>query len=70
MKLAFVQDYDRKRKAGYKVEIDKVEFSRGYAGNCGVRVINEWAEPKWLTIIWFDIGEVATDLIRLITEEE
>lgn len=53
MKLKFARTYDDIRKKGYEVEVDKIRFSYDTAGNLKVRVVGEWKNPRWFSIIWF-----------------
>lgn len=53
MKMKFRKDYDKNRKKGYEVEVDKIKFTPDYAGYFAVRVVNEWKTPRYVAISWF-----------------
>jgi hypothetical protein len=53
MKMKFRKDFDKLRKKGYEVEVDKIKFTPFFAGYFAVRVVREWKTPRYVAITWF-----------------
>jgi hypothetical protein len=49
----FSQDYGGKFKEGYPVKIDRISGGPTLTGTA-VRVVNEWARPRWFDSSWFN----------------
>ena len=51
--MKLIENFDDKRKAGYEMRIDKIRFHKDCRSGVMVRVIDEWASPKWFDLSWF-----------------